>query len=120
MWRYNDISRDDFEAVKDRVEGIMIRLGAEKYEIDLPYEQKTTTVSSGVRETISSHRSVYAFDGEYFRVDEVLFKTKPFIVIEYGSHDDMLSNTMADADPFPYDLSDSELEKEVRLSLGIK
>lgn len=120
MWKYDFVTREEFDAAKDRVEEIMLRLGAEKYDIELPYEQKTTNIFIGVWETFISHRSVYTFRDEFYWVDEVLFRHKPFIVIEYGSRDDLLSNTMADADPFPYDLTGAELEAEVKLSMGIK
>lgn len=35
------------------------------------------------------------------------------------TYNDLINNTMEDADPFPYDLSDDELENEVKCSLGI-
>ena len=43
MWWYENVTRVDFEAVKDTIEQIMFRLGASKYEIRLPYEVKTTS-----------------------------------------------------------------------------
>ena len=45
MWWYEDVSRADFEAVKDMIEQIMLQLGASKYEIRLTYEVKTTSCS---------------------------------------------------------------------------
>ena len=101
MWYYDNITRDDFESVKNLVEEIMMELGAEIFEIHLPYEQKTTSYFGNLEETNYSKRSIFAYNGEFFRVDEVLFSQKPFIVIECGDINDLLNNTMEDADPFP-------------------
>ncbi len=120
MWYYDNITRDDFESVKNLVEKIMLELGAEIFEIHLPYEQKTTNYFGNFEETNYSERSIFVYNGEYFRVDEVLFSQKPFIVIECGDMNDLLNNTMEDADPFPYDLSHEELRNEVKYSLGIE
>ena len=35
------------------------------------------------------------------------------------TYNDLINNTMEDADPFPYNLSDDELENEVKCSLGL-
>lgn len=40
MWWYEDVSRADFEAVKDTIEQIMLQLGASKYEIHCPMRLK--------------------------------------------------------------------------------
>ena len=55
MWWYENVTRVDFEVVKDMIEQIMFRLGASKYEIRLPYEVKTTNYSDDFEET---HHSV--------------------------------------------------------------
>lgn len=120
MWWYKNVTREEFEAVKDRVEEIMLKLGAEIFEIDLPYEQKTTSYSGDFEETHYSERPIFTYNGEFFSVDEVLFREKPFIVIECGSYEELLKNGMEDADPFPYDLSYEELVNEVKYSLGIE
>lgn len=120
MWWYEDVSRADFEAVKDTIEQIMLQLGASKYEIRLPYEAKTTSCSDDFEEMHRSERSVFTYKGLFFRVDEVLFSQKPFIVIESGDLDELMNNIMDDAEPFPYDLSYEELCDEVKYSLGIK
>lgn len=120
MWFYDITTRDDFEKVKDTVEEIMLRSGAEIFETDLPYEQKTTTFSGDFDETHFPKRPIFTYNKEYFRVDEILFKHKPFIVIECGDIDQLLNNTMEDAEPFPYDLPYEELVNEVKYSLGIK
>jgi hypothetical protein len=63
-------------------------------------------------------RPMLKYGDQYFRVDEVCFH-KPFIVIEYGTYKDVMNNTMIDAEPFPFDLSDDLLLNEVKYSLGI-
>ena len=39
---------------------------------------------------------------------------------EYGTYDELIHNIMEDLDPFPYDLTEAELLKEVKYSLGIE
>ena len=120
MWVYDNVSRNEFEKRKDYVEQTMCEFGAVILNIDLPYKQETTSCAESSQETCYSQRPVYKFNNEYFRVDEVLFMEKPFIVIEFGTYDDLIRNTMEDANPFPYDLSDNEIKNEVKYSLGIE
>ena len=120
MWFYSEVSREEFERRKDHVEQIMCEFGALAVDIELSYESQTTTYSGGFEETYYSKRPVFTFNNEYFRVDEILFKDKPFIVLECGTFEDLKNNTMEDADPFPYDLSDEKIKNEVRYSLGIE
>lgn len=49
-------------------------------------------------------RPAFKHRDNYFRVDEVYFDEKPFIVFEYGTLDDVMRNTMENILPFPYDL----------------
>lgn len=42
---------------------------------------------------------------------------KPFIVAEFGTYDELMKNNMEDADLFPWDLSEEELEDEVSFFL---
>ena len=86
----------------------------------LPYEVKTTSYLDDFEETHRSERSVFTYKGLFFRVDEVFFSQKPFIVIECGDLDELMNNIMEDAEPFPYDLSYEELCDEVKYSLGIE
>lgn len=65
-------------------------------------------------------RPAYEYKGQYYRVDEVCFSSKPFVVIEYGTYDELINNVMEDADPFPYDLTENELLNEVKYSLRIE
>ena len=121
MWTYTDITRDEFERIKDHIEEIMVAHGAVAQEIDLPYSQTATTVQKDsdviVRE---SHRKVYKYKDLYYRIDEVCFDKKPFIVAEIGTQDELMKNTMEDATPFPWDLSEEEMEDEVSFFLGEK
>jgi hypothetical protein len=120
MWFYTNVTREEFEKVKDRIQEIMVGLGACESDITLPYQQKTTSVSASGIDTCISDRLVFRFRNEYCRVDEVLYPEKPFIVIEFGLEEDVLRDTMEDAEPFPYDLPDDELVKEVKYSLDIE
>ena len=95
MWKYTDITRDEFERIKDHIEEIMVAHGAVAQEIDLPYSQTATTIQKDsdviVRE---SHRKVYKYKDLYYRIDEVCFDKKPFIVAEVGTQDELMKNTM--------------------------
>ena len=119
MWIYESVTRQEFEAIKDIVEKYIVMLGGNKVSIELPYEQRTrSSVGNDFVENIST-RSAFEYNGEYYRVDEVCFPNKPFIVIECGTYDELINNVMNDSDPFPYDLTEDELLKEVKYSLKI-
>ncbi|MGN1423761.1 MAG: hypothetical protein ACI4XA_10315 [Oscillospiraceae bacterium] len=120
MWFYENVTREEFEKQKDFVEKTMLELGAEKNEIELPYVQKTTSYVRQYIETHYSQRGIYFFKDTFYRVDEVLHYKKPFIVLECGTFQELINNTMEDAEPFPYDLSDEEIRNEVKYSLGIE
>lgn len=120
MWFYDNVTRDELEKQKDYVEKIMCEFGAMVLNIELPYEQITTSYLGDFQETYYSQRPIFQFNHAYFRVDELLCKEKPFIVIECGTYDELIKNTMEDADPFPYDLPNDEIKKEVKYSLGIE
>lgn len=118
MWWYKEISREAFEKKKDYIEDIIKKLGA--YPTKLGYETSITTYGDeNNTDTIISNRTVFVYKHKFYRVSEVLFPNKPFIVIEVANtEDEVKNNTMEDADPFPYDLSDKEILHEVKLSLG--
>ena len=121
MWNYADITRDEFEAIKDRIEEIMVAHGAVLQNIELPYAQKTTTIQTDLsRIVLERPRKVYKYRDLYFRIDEVCFESKPFIVAEVGTYDELMKNIMEDAVPFPWDLSEEEMEAEVSYFLGEK
>ena len=119
MWPYTEITREDFERIKDHIEEIMVAHGAVPIDVDLPYEQGSTSYSEDQIVEWKSNRKVYKFKDLYYRIDEVCFK-KPSIVAEIGDYDELMKNIMEDADPFPYDLTDQEFEDEVSYFLGEK
>ena len=104
MWKYTDITRDEFEKIKDHIEEIMVAHGATVQDI--------TDAS-----VWGSHRKAYKYKDLYYRIDEVCFPKKPFIVAEVGTYDELMKNVMEDADPFPWDLSEEEMEDEVSFFL---
>lgn len=121
VWNYKDVTRQQFECVKDKVEGYIVLLGGKKIQIELPYTPKTISYVQDCAVDGGIGRAIYEYNGEYFRVDEVCFADKPYVVIEYcESVDEVMRNQMMDADPFPYDLSDEKMMEEVKYSMGIE
>lgn len=121
MWFYKNVSRADFEKRKDFVEQIMQEFGCEVVELELPYENKLTSYVNEYTEVWISERSTYKFKNGFYRISEVLFPDKPFIVLEFGeTTDEVKRNIMEDCEPFPYDLSNEETVKEIGYSLGIE
>lgn len=120
MWKYECVMREEFELIKDKIEEYIVRLGGNKAYFNMPYIQRTVSYSgTDIIESIST-RPAFEYNKLYYRVDEVCFSNKPFIVIECGTYEKLMNNTMEDAEPFPYDLTDDELLNEVRYSLGIE
>ena len=72
------------------------------------------------KETFLSRRTVYRFEDSFYRVDELLFREKPFLVMECASREEEVqNNTMEDADPFPWDLGEEEILAELRELLEV-
>lgn len=113
MWTYKELTREEFEKTKDKVEQFIKEFGGKVVDIQLPYEQKNTSYSGKFTVEHTSLRPIYELNKEYFRVDEICFRNKPFIVIEFGSYEELMSNTMEDAGAFPYDLSERDMRNEV-------
>lgn len=121
MWPYKNVSREDFENRKDFVDKVLRSLGCKILNVDIPYDQKTTMYSESFNETWTTVRPIYQYENRMFRIDEVLFKNKPFIVIEFAyTIDEVMKNIIEDTDPFPYDLSDIDTIKEIKYVLGIE
>ena len=120
MWKYKSITRQEFDSIKDAVEKFIMMLGGKQVSADLPDAQKTHPNAENRFAEAISVQPVFEYRGKYYRVDEICFPEKPHIVIECGTLEALISNTMEDADPFPYDLPGDELLKEVRYSLGIE
>ena len=121
MWNYTDITREKFEKIKDHIEEIMVAHGAVVQDIDLPYSQKTSTIQTDSNVIVwESNRKAYKYKNLFYRINEVCFDEKPFIVVEVGTFDELMKDTMEDAEPFPWDLSEEEMENEVSFFLGEK
>lgn len=120
MWKYDCVTREEFEKVKYKVEEYIVMLGGKEVSVQLPYKQKTVSYSGDSVIECNVQRPVFEYKGEYYHVDEVCFERKPYIVIECGRYDELMKYAMEDADPFPYDLLDGELLNEVKYSLGIE
>ena len=114
MWKYTCITRQRFEEIKDKTEQYILSLGGNKAEVTVPY--RPTAPNDGT----ARPRPLFAYGGQYYRVGQVLFPDKPFIVIECGSYDEAMNNVMEDIEPFPYDLSEDALFNEVKYALGIE
>ena len=118
---YKEVSRAEFEKRKDFVAQIMCELGCEPEKISLKYIKKKTSITGDFQRSWISDRPLYKFTNGYYRIDEVLFPENPFIVLEYADTEERVkNNAMEDSDPFPYDLSDEDIIKEVKYSLGIE
>lgn len=121
MWNYTEITRDEFEKLKNHIEEIMVAHGAVAQDIDLPYSQQTTTIHKDSNAIVwEGYRKAYKYKDLYYRIDEICFENKPYIVAEVGTYDELMNNIMEDAEPFPWDLSEEELEDEVSFFLGEK
>lgn len=108
------------DAIKDKIEKFIVMLGGKEVSVDLPYEQRTRSYSGNdIVENIFT-RPVFEYRGQYYRVDEVCFFGKPYIVIECGTYDELINNTMEDTEPLPYDLTEDELLNEVKYLLRIE
>lgn len=113
MWTYKSVTRKEFEIRKDFVEKILVNLGAEP--IDYVCVNKVISFGKDIWDSIVSDRKIYRYKKDFFRVDEVLFPNKPFIVIEWTDRMEYaLNNVMEDTEPFPYDLNDEEIIEEVK------
>ena len=117
MWDYGMISREQFEVRKEFVERVLVELGAKA--TNLRPVTHISTVARGRLKSFTENRLVYEYRGEYFRVSEILFPDKPYIVIEWTDRKESVElNAMEDADPFPYDLGDEKIVAEVRQILN--
>jgi len=66
-------------------------------------------------------RITYLYKNEYYRADIIGFDEKPFIVIEWTDDSNYAAvGSMEDVEPFPYDLPDWKIEKEVRFAFEVE
>ena len=116
MWEYKEITRNEFERRKDFVESILRKMRTDPTDLGQPH--LVSSYANHIQETMVSNRTVFKYKNGYYRVAEILFPKKPFIVVEYADKvDDVKRNVMIDADPFPYDLCDDEIAEEIRILL---
>ena len=115
QWPYSGIDKTEFLARIVFVEEILRKYGAEYIE---DFRETNTWIlkdGSNIRENVQ--KRIWKRENEYIRVDKVYFPEKPFFVLEFSENKE---GPYEDADPFPYDLSDAEVEQEIRYSLGIE
>ena len=116
MWHYTSVSREEFDQRKTFVHDILLDLGCEILDEDVYRKARIERGYDG-----NYTRLIYKFQNGYFRIDEILFEDKPFIVLEWvESFDEMIVGRMEDVEPFPYDLPDYKIVKEVKFALGIE
>ncbi len=112
-WPYADVTRRQLEERKDLVERLLQKLGAVPTGLGLPHP--VSSCGTGGAETVLSRRAVYRYQDGFYRVDEVLFPQKPFLVMEWaGREEDVRNNGMEDTDPFPWDLEEEEILAELQ------
>lgn len=110
QWPYNDIDQSDFVAQIAAVEKIL-----QKYKAEYIGKSCETGLCNGSFTYEKIEQNIWKRKDDYIRVDSV-FSKKPFLVLEFSKQE---NGPYEDADPFPYDLSEAELEQEIRYSLGI-
>ncbi len=95
--------------VKDRkkfVEKVLLSLGCKIVDIELYY---------------NDNRTIFEYKREYYRIDTMSFNGRTFIVLEWADTIHSIKhNIMEDIDPFPCDLSDEEIIKEIKYALEIE
>lgn len=115
QWPYPDIDKAQFLLRIAFVEKILQKYGAEYIEDFCETGTWTLNDHSYACEKIEKH--IWKRENAYIRVDRVYFTDKPFLVLEFSEHKE---GPYEDADPFPYDLPDAEMEQEIRYSLGME
>ena len=104
MWKYKNITRQEFEIRKNFVERVMTTFGAIPIKDIISYK----ILSCDARNT-------YEYKNEFFRVSEVFFQDKPFIVIEWTDNiEHVKNNVMEDIELFPFDLSDNVVVEKIK------
>ncbi len=113
MWPYKNHSEDDYKRAVKYVEETAMKCGA--IPVSVSNDHFSAYSGEWVSE-IDAEMRVFKYNDCYFRVEPYLLPNNPLMVLSFG---DSIETTYEDADPFPYDLSEKELEQEVRYSLGI-
>ena len=114
MWPYSNPTEEMFKSKILSVEKMLENMGAVAVEENSVHTAQWDM--TGVVFDKKINQFTWKYKEEYFRVNEIWFPEKPFIVIE---HSNKLSGPFDDADPFPYDLPDEEILEEIKFVLGI-
>ena len=114
FWPYSDIDPTEYLTQIVRVEDILQKYGAEYIEDSI--EKKTWVFKDGTALSEMTRQRIWKMENKFIRVDKLYFSKKLFLVLEFS---DCIKGPYEDADPFPCNLSETELEQEVRISLGI-
>lgn len=115
QWPYSCINKEEYLAKIVFVEKILQKYGAEYIEDFC--ETCTWSIRDGSYACEKVKKHVWKREDEYIRVDRVYFSEKPFLVLEFSK---CKEGPYEDADPFPYDLPDNQMEQEIRFSLGLE
>lgn len=76
MWKYECVTRQEFELIKDKIEKMIVMLGGNKVPVDLPYTQRTVfEYNDGLYSEIVNNPQRYmqlpdARDIDHFKVME--------------------------------------------------
>lgn len=67
------------------------------------------------------NRPIFEYNHEYYRIDRISFSGRTFIILEWAETiEKVIHNIMEDIDPFPCDLSNEEVIKEIKYALQIE
>ena len=111
-WPYIEPTEKEFAEAVNRVKKIIVGLGAELVGFG---PSKITTVTSDGTYIDESGRDIYRWKDTFIIIDDLYFD-KPHIVFTYA---DTIEGPYEDGEPFPYDLPDKELMKEIKKALDI-
>lgn len=114
QWPYPNIKREIFQNRISFVEAILQKYDAQ--HIGRSQEVGRWILDDGTYAIEKLEKNIWLRNQEYIRVDRVYFTEKPFLVLEFSNTKE---GPFEDADPFPYDLSDVEIEEEIKFALGI-
>ena len=104
-----EISEEEMETQMARVEALFVKYGAEPLDINQRNRERF------------GQRQTFLYKGDYFRVDQAKFDNIPFILIDCIDDPSYAAvGVMEDVDALPVNLSDEQLDKEVRCTLGIE
>ncbi len=109
QWKYPNIDRTAILKRITTVESFLQKYGAEF--IGVTCERRSWQSKGSPDICWEMKQNVWKKKNDYIRVDYLLFDEKPFLVLELS---DQFDGPYEDADPFPYDLRDADLEEIIR------